>query len=250
MDNEESRIQSAPAGSSPTSGPRSAKPKDAVDAKRHQPANIPAPFARESALIDHLITVYASLFDSAVDLSLADTRYERPRAVPAVPKKGLLEPMKQRGSISTRVINKSKPVSRDFRGLRLDTQHSTQPICNTQSDQESPDWACQTSLAVEAGVISMDSAYMRRQSSTPRHILGAMRSPTKVCLIDRKRVQSFEPGGKEAIYSAPPSKHSFTYSAASRHSEGALQLVRGVNAAPLVRKFERLEVAIEREPVS
>jgi hypothetical protein len=201
-----------------------------VDTNCQQTANNPAPFAGESAFIEHLIAEYASLFDSALDSGVADRRYERPRAVPTVPKRASLDSVKQRGSTSTTAITKSNPVSRNFRRLRLKIQHSA-----IQPDQESPDWACQTSRAIEA-------AYKHRRDSAPRHILDALRSPS-----DRRRVQSYGPGGKEGIYLAPPSKHSWTHPAASRHSEDALQLVRRANAAGLVGKLEGMEVAVGRE---
>ncbi|PZD23067.1 hypothetical protein A1F96_10585 [Pyrenophora tritici-repentis] len=220
-----------------------------VDVECHQAANNLAPFARESALIENMISEYASLFNSDFDSGLVDMRYERPRAVPVVPKRDFPDSMKQQSNISTGALTNPKPVSRNFRRLRLDIQHSNRSIYNTQSDQESPDWACRTSLAIESGTISMDSLYRHRRDSTPRHISEAMGSPIKIFLRERKTVQSFGPGGVEATYSAPPNKHRLAHAAADRHSEHALQLVRGENAARLVGKLEGMKVKTEEEPL-
>ena len=143
----------------------------------------------------------------------------------------------------------TKPVSRNFRKLRLNIQHPTQSICSTQKDRDSPDWACRTCRAIEAEATSMRNVYRHRQDSTPRHILDAMCSTTKICSPDGRRVQSLGPGGNEAIYSTPPSKHSFAHPASSRHSEGALQLARGANATHFVGELEGMEVASGREPL-
>ncbi|RYO11541.1 hypothetical protein AA0111_g12773 [Alternaria arborescens] len=211
----------------------------------HPTTDSPAPFAGVSAFIDHLIAEYASPVNSGCDPDPVDTKYEQPRAAPAVPtvptvpKRDLLDSTTLWSSISTGALTKSGPVSRNFRRLRLDIQSSHPSIHRTQSGQESPDWACQTSRAIEAGRISMDSICMRTQDSTPRHILEAMRSPTETCLPDRRRVQSFGPGREESNYSAP----------FSRHSEGALQLVRGANAARRVREPGGMEGRIGREPL-
>ena len=215
----------------------------------HPTADTPGSFARESAFIEHLIAEYASLIDSGLDPDVVDTRYERPRAVPAVPKGHSRDSVKQRSRISTGALTRSEPVSRNFRRLRLNIQNSARPIHRTQSGQESPDWACRTSLAIEYGTISMGSVCMHKRDSTSRHISEAMRSPTETCLLDRRRVQSFGPGEKGANYSVPSSKHGLTQPAANRHSEGALQLVRGANATRLVGKPEGMEVTIGREPL-
>jgi hypothetical protein len=265
---EERRFQSTITSSSPTSDAKLAKERNlfnvadligknsdsslfnrAIDAECHRAANTPALFARESALIDNLIAEYASLSDGDFDPSLIDTRYERPRAVPAVPEKYLLDSMKQRSSISTRALLKSKPVSRNFRRLRLDIQHSNRLIYKTQSDQESPDWACRTSLAIEAGKFSMDSVYTHRRDSKLRHILEAIRSPTKTYSPDRRRVQSFGLGGKETTYSAPSCRHIVAHPAAGRHSEGALQLVLRANSDLPVGNLEGMEIKIGQEPL-
>lgn len=95
----------------------------------------------------------------------------------------------------------------------------------------------------------MRNVYRHRQNSTPRHILDAMCSTTKIYSLDGRRVQSLGPGRNEAIYSAPLSKHSFAYPAASRYSEGALQLTRGANATHFIGELKGIEVASGREPL-
>lgn len=219
-----------------------------VDTERYQTADTSASFAKESALIENLIEEYASLVDAAFDPNdpdLVDTRYERPRPVPAVPKGETLDPSKHLSSFTTRGSTKPKPVSRNFRRLRLETHYSARSVHKTQSDQESPDWACRTSLAIEAGKIAMDSVHMHRGGSTPAHIMEAMCSPMKIYSSDLRRVQISRPGEKEATYPSLSDTHSLTHPAAGRHSEGALQLVRGIYVARLVGEFKGMEVAME-----
>ena len=168
-----------------------------MDTEYRRTANFSASLARESALIEQLIDEYASLIEGAIYPNLVDKRYERPRHVPAVPKSDLLGSTKHLSSFSSGVWIKSKPVLKNLRRLRLDLQHSAQSIHETRSDQESPDWACRTSLVIEAGTISMASAHMHNGGSTPRHILEAMGSPTTIHLPDYAKVQSCDPGEKE-----------------------------------------------------
>ncbi|ENH98630.1 hypothetical protein COCC4DRAFT_155273 [Bipolaris maydis ATCC 48331] len=198
---------------------------DLVGGECHQTTNTLLPFEKESALIGYLITKYASLTDSAFNSSLIDTRYERPRAAPAPPKRDLIDSVEQRGSISVEASTKSEPVSKNFRRLRLDIQHSNRLIRKSRSDQHSPDWACRTSLAIEAGSILTDSAHTYSGFSTPKHILDAIRSPAKIFLPGRKRVQSLGPGEKQTTYSPSFSRHSWTHPTTNRYSEGTLQRV-------------------------
>ena len=211
----------------------------ATDSECRRTASSPTLFAEEFAFIDHLMAEYASPVDSGSDPDPMNTRYEQPRAspaIPTVPKRGSLDSMKPRSSISTGALTEFKPLSRNFRRLRLDIQNANQPVYGTQSGQESPDWACQTSRAIEAGRISMDSICMYKRDRKPRYIWEAMRSPTETCLPGPRRVQSLGPGWGDSDYSAP----------ASRHSEGALQLVR-TNAARRIGKAGGMQARIRRE---
>ncbi|KAJ5033270.1 hypothetical protein J3E74DRAFT_295813 [Bipolaris maydis] len=171
---------------------------DLVGGECHQTTNTLLPFEKESALIGYLITKYASLTDSAFNSSLIDTRYERPRAAPAPPKRDLIDSVEQRGSISVEASTKSEPVSKNFRRLRLDIQHSNRLI---------------------------HSAHTYSGFSTPKHILDAIRSPAKIFLPGRKRVQSLGPGEKQTTYSPSFSRHSWTHPTTNRYSEGTLQRV-------------------------
>jgi hypothetical protein len=212
------------------------------DARWHENVDILAPFARESTFIDNLIAEYALLSHSTIGPSLTHTRYERLRAgpvVPNLPKGDLLQSRQQQGNIPTKAANESKQRSRNFRGLRLHTQHSTP---STELDQDSPDWVCQTSLAIEAAAIS---AHTNRRDPTPRHILEAMRSSVQSHSSNRKRVQSFGPGVKETIYSASSSKHEWICSVSNRHSEDALQLVRRETSLRPAGEAEKVKAASE-----
>lgn len=133
----------------------------------HRTSTKEPPFGKEAALIEYMIGQYGSLVDSVLDLGCVDTRYERPRAAPAVPKRDSPVSLKQRGGIPTKVSTRSDPVSRNFRRLRLDIQHPNRSECRSQSDQDSPDWACRTSLAIEAGNIGMNGVHMYSTCSTP-----------------------------------------------------------------------------------
>jgi hypothetical protein len=220
----------------------------AANAKRYYAVNAPSPFTGESAFIEELIADYSSLFDGPSERGLADTGYERTRAAPDVPKGESLDTEKHQSTVSIKALTGSQPFSRNFRKLRLDLQQPIQSICKTK-DQHSPDWACRTSLAIEAEAISLRNAGRHRRDSMPRHIVEAMRSPTKTRLADGRRVQSLGPPGKKTIYARPASKHGFAYPAASRHSEGALRLERGADAALSVEELGDWGVAIRREPL-
>ncbi|CAN9079844.1 unnamed protein product [Alternaria alternata] len=220
----------------------------AANAKRYYAVNAPSPFTGESAFIEELIADYSSLFDGPSERGLADKGYERTRAAPAVPKGESLDTEKHQSTVSIKALTGSQPFSRNFRKLRLDLQQPIQSICKTK-DQHSPDWACRTSLAIEAEAISLRNAGRHRRDSMPRHIVEAMRSPTKTRLADGRRVQSLGPPGKKTIYARPASKHGFAYPAASRHSEGALRLERGADAALSVEELGNWGVAIRREPL-
>ena len=219
-----------------------------VDTECRRIVNLSVSLARDSALIEQLIDEYDSLIERAIYPNLVDKRYERPRHVPAVPKDDLLGSTKHLSSFSSGVWIKSKPVSKNLRRLRLDLQHSAQSIHETRSDQESPDWACRTSLAIEAGTISMASAHMHGGGSTPRHILEAMGSPTTIHLPDYAKVQSYNPGEKEVICLSPSRRCSLIQPSADRRSEGVSQIVRESHATCLVGDIEEMEIAMGEEP--
>ena len=65
-----------------------------MGAECHRTADISASFAKESALIEHLIDEYASILDSAFNPDLVDARYERRRPVLAVLKRDMLDSSK------------------------------------------------------------------------------------------------------------------------------------------------------------
>ncbi|KAF2628943.1 hypothetical protein BU25DRAFT_420381 [Macroventuria anomochaeta] len=111
-----------------------------------QTANSSASSAREAAVMEDLIDQCTLYLENHFDPALVDTRYEKPRPYPTVPERGTLDFM-------TRASTRSEPFSR------------------RESGNESPDWACQTSLAIETGRISMDSVSMQdRESISSKHI--------------------------------------------------------------------------------
>ncbi len=95
----------------------------------------------------------------------------RPRPAPASPKKSSFE-FVQRLSDSTKALTKSEPTTamkKNFRKLRLDLQRSGKALNKTESEADSADWACPTSLAIEAwrNSYSPPSVTSSRYSSTP-----------------------------------------------------------------------------------
>ena len=220
----------------------------ATDLRSPQTANRLPASQRESASIERLIDQYVSPFDDSSDPPLVDTKYENPRPAPVVPKREPLNFTKQRSSISTRASTQSEPVLTNFRRLRLHTQHSAQAVEKTEPDSESPDWACQTSLAIEAGRISMDSVSMQNgESASSKHISEAMRSPTKIMTTGRRTLQEAGPGERRKTYSSPSSEYSPDPSTIGRHSEGALPAVRGASAVYSLERLERMEIAMKEE---
>lgn len=136
-------------------------------------ANILDSFAEESALIEDLIEGYASLFDNS---KAVDTTCEQLRPVYVLPEWKILRHTEHRAISATGAPTRSEPVSKNFRQLRLYIEKPTSFIHETQSDQGSPDWACQTSLAIEAGTMLMDDVYKHDPASKSRHIVEAMRN--------------------------------------------------------------------------
>lgn len=260
----------------------SSAPDHTADTNYDRASNNESPFVKESALIEYMITEYTSLADSVFDLGFADTRYERPRAAPAVPKRDLPNALKQADCISMKRSTKAESVSRNFRRLRLDTHHTNRPLYRSRSDQDSPDWACQTSLAIEAGemgiesahtnssysksdyespdwacqtslvleagTISTDSVHSYCGYSSPRHILDTMRSPTRMLLPQRKRVQSLGTRDMQVAHSSPFSRHSWTHSSGNKDFEGALQFVSRAKAPQPVGRYRKIESTIGERP--
>lgn len=72
-------------------------------------------------------------------------------------------------------------------------------------------------------------------------------NPIKICSPDCKQVQSSGPEEKEVTYPSPFNKQSLTHLAAGRHSDDALQLMRGILPAFPVEELEGTEVAMGEE---
>ncbi|UPX16071.1 uncharacterized protein EKO05_0006495 [Ascochyta rabiei] len=202
---------------------------------------------RESILVEHLIDQYASPFDDASDPQLLDLRDKHLRSAPTIPSKRPLNFMHRRGDASTKTWSKSDSISKNFRKLRLDLQHSSKATeKKAKPESASPDWACRTSLAIEAGRISMDSVSMRsRDPSSSKHRPRPMRSPDKTISAERKTTRGVRLGEPRDVYSSPAtrsSEYGLALSMLDRHSEGACH-----GAADRLRGLEGMEIALGRQ---
>jgi hypothetical protein len=79
--------------------------------------------------------------------------------------RSLLDSFKGRSSTSsTEDMSLPELLTKNSRGLHLPGQHALRLITR-ESDSDSPDWVCETSLAIEAGRMTMDdvAAQFKRQ---------------------------------------------------------------------------------------
>jgi hypothetical protein len=169
---------------------------------------------------------HGSPLEALSSLGLTSQKFEQPRPAPIVPstpispKKGALDFIRRRSSTSTRGPSRSPSMSMNFRKLGIDV-HTARSTKQRDLDSDSPDWACQTSLAVEAGRVSMDSVSKRSwESKESKHTAEPTHDP-----VDRRNT-----------YPSPAGDRSLTSPRCARHSEGAPRALR----ASAARKHEGL----------
>ncbi|KAH6618557.1 hypothetical protein C7974DRAFT_440859 [Boeremia exigua] len=139
---------------------------------------------------------------------------------PARQRRGTFSFRKRRSSTLTRASTQSESSSRSFQRLSLDIIRSAKSIRKKARKSESPDWACKTSLDIEAGRNSMSSE-QSQDSESPRHIAEAMIDPIDSMFPDKRR-QNIGSGEKREVHPSTSSKYSVDPFATGRHSEGAL----------------------------
>ncbi|KAF3037757.1 hypothetical protein E8E11_005386 [Didymella keratinophila] len=149
-------------------------------------------------------------------LILKSQKYEQPRPAPAAPsapispRKGALDFIMRRSSTSTRGHSRSGSIKMNFRKLSIDVQ-PTRSVETTNVDSDSPDWAYQTSRAIERSEILMDSVSKQGQElMRSKHVTQDVRNPT-----DRRNT-----------YPSPTGKRSPVSPRHARHSESAPQALR------------------------
>ncbi|KAF1929261.1 uncharacterized protein M421DRAFT_4424 [Didymella exigua CBS 183.55] len=198
----------------------------------HRPRDAPkivSPDITYAAFTERLRDHHGSPLDALSSLSLTNQRIEHPRSAPGAPvspKGAALDFIKRRGSTSTRRPPRSNSISNNFRRLGIDVP-SARSIKKTDLDSDSPDWACQTSLAIESGRISMDSVSKKsRESMRSKHIAKATHS------TDERRNTYPLPRGDRS----PTSPHF------PRHSEGAPHALR-LSAARKSARLVGMEIA-------
>ena len=187
-----------------------------------------------SALAEHSTDKHTLPLDDSSNLLLADLEYECPRAAPSLPKKKPIDFMLRGGSALTRASSKSEPISRNFRKLRLDLQYSTKAANKTEPDSESPDWACQISLSIEAGKMSMDDVSTRsREPESSESVVQRIHTPQNIPAA-RKLAQNIGSEEWRNTYSSPlsgSSKYALAPLMIGRHSEGAHEVSRRTTRA-------------------
>jgi hypothetical protein len=159
---------------------------------------------------------HGSPLDAFTELILTSQRYEQPRLALAVLsdlillRKGALNFIRRRSSTSTRGHSGSGSITMNFRKLGIDIQ-PTRSFEKTDLNSDSPDWACQTSRAIEAGRISMDSV-----SKQGRELIRLKHNPQAICSPTDRRNTYPSPSGNRGPVSP---RH-------ARHSESAPQALR------------------------
>ncbi|KAJ8113377.1 hypothetical protein OPT61_g4472 [Boeremia exigua] len=208
-------------------------------------ASRPGSCKKESAVTEH-VDEYP--LDDTFKSSPARLKYENPRTAPLAPKRRLLSFRKRRSSATTRSSTQSEPGTKHIRTVSLDLMQSAMSFNDEESRSESPDWACQTSLAIEAGRLSMDSVSLqRRGAASSQHIYEAVRSPTDNTSSDYQRKQDVRKKEIYGAHSSPRIDPNPIASAACRHPEGSLQLSRKDSTTLPQRKSDNLETVMEKE---
>lgn len=215
----------------------------------HRPQDVPevALPGRGSAFVEDLNDQHGPPFNDWSNSPLTNQEFEYPRPAPIVPptavvqNKGALDFKKRGSSTSIRRSTKSGPISTNFRKLGIDV-HSTRFIKKTELDSNSPDWACRTSLAIEAGKISMDSVSKQSwESMDSKHIAEAMRSP------EERRNTYHSPSGERNPASPPYARRSEGAPQASRTSAtqdlGRLAVMEIVSMGKVSSKHDSAQVA-------
>lgn len=216
-------------------------------------SNSSTSYGRVSAFVEHLIDEYASSFDDTTDPPLKDLhKYSDPRPAPAPPiRKRLSKFIQQRTNTSPRVLTRLASISNSFRKLRLDLEKSAKTVTKTEPDTGSPDWACRTSLAIEAGKISMYSVSRQdRESASSKHITQTLHSPTKPKPAMHHLVHDARWSRRRNTCPAParrPSESNSILSVRDRHSEGAPQAVERARAALLSGRLAGMETTLKEK---
>ena len=158
---------------------------------------------RRSAFVEHLFDRYASPFDESLGPPFVNQRkYELSHPPPVEPRREFLASLQRRSSAASKASAISESWSKNFRRLRVDAQRSTS-VKKTEPDSDSLDWACQTSLAVQAGRISMESVSKLSHSMAERVIM-----------------QDKVPEGRRNTYSSTSSPYGAVTSTTARYSDG------------------------------
>lgn len=198
-----------------------------TESARPQTANSYTSSAQEPAFAENWIDQYASPLLDAHNPSLLDVKSKDQRTDPGPSKRGPMNFVRRRSSTSTRPPSKSESLSRNFRKLRLDLQRSARSISKTEPTSESPDWACRTSLAIEAGRISMDSVDMRNQELVPSNDISlSTGNRSRITSTERKYVRSDGLRERGNTYTPPSTEYDTVLSTLDSYSEGTLHFMR------------------------
>ena len=163
---------------------------------------------RRSAIVEHLFDRCASPFDESLSPPFVNQRkYELSHSPPAESRKESLSSLRCRSSAASEAYAISESWSKNFRRLRVDAQRSAS-VKKTELDSDSPDWACRTSLAVEAGRISMESVSKLSHS-----------------MVERVIMQDKVLEGRRNTYSSTPSPYGAVTSTAARYSDGTQRAI-------------------------
>ncbi len=201
-----------------------------------------ATLARKSAFTEHFAE---HSFDGASEPSSTSIKRKNPLSTLVIPKTSLLSFRKRRSSTATEASTQSEPGSRS-----LDTMHSDKPSKRRESGRDSPDWACRTSLAIEAGKLSIDDGVsMRSQGSvSSQRFSEARRKSDETTSPESKERRVMRVRDSWDAHSSAVSDFSQGLPPTSKHSENVLQTGKRKSATCLPENSDRMEMSPKEEP--
>ncbi|KAJ4994389.1 hypothetical protein SVAN01_00218 [Stagonosporopsis vannaccii] len=189
---------------------------------------------RQSAFAEKVIE---QPFDDSVVLSAGQTKYETPRSAPCVPRRSTLGSKERRSNATTRASMHPEFGSKHVRKLSLELFQSARSSGKRESDSQSPDWACRTSLAIEAGRISMDNGGKQSQKSvSSKYSSEAGPNSSELTSVGRSRKEAAESRVRHESQPTISDECSPVPSTLDICSGGALQAVQRASTTRSARK--------------
>lgn len=178
---------------------------------------------RDSVYTEHLVE---QAFEYSMLPPKKQAKYENPRPTPVVPRRSPFSFRRRRSNTASKASTNSESESKHFRAS-YDIFHSARSFRKRDSVSRSPDWACRTSLAIEAGIISMDSVdRQNRKSISSIYSPEARANLSNIISAECCREETVNSGVRHGAQSPVLNDYSPTSSLLDRYSERALQTMQ------------------------